>query len=74
MRCDTWDPPIASHSREDVIHAAAARAMLYAARGLPPAVGCLLAGPAPACAQVPAGPALGAFLQESDDTEGGSHD
>lgn len=59
--CDAWDNSAAYHTVEDVIHAAGIKAMLYAARGLPPATGCLLAGPAPACAKVPGGPALGAF-------------
>lgn len=48
--------------REDVIHAAAIRAALCAARGLPMSTGCLLAGlPLPAFAQGLACPALGAF-------------
>lgn len=58
--------------REDVIHAAAIRAALCAARGLPMSTGCLLAGlPLPAFAQGLACPALGAFLSESDESEGG---
>jgi len=32
--CDSWDAAPASHTREDVIHAAGIRAMLCAARGL----------------------------------------
>lgn len=60
--------------REDVIHAAAIRAMVCASRGLSPSTGCLLAGIPAGFAQRPAGPALGAFLPESSDSEGGSND
>lgn len=60
--------------RDDVITAAAIRAMVCASRGLAPSTGCLPAGPQAGFAQRPAGPALGAFLTESDDSEGGLND
>lgn len=116
--CDAWDTP-ATHTREDVIHAAMIRAGMCAARGLsesqachPPgyegpvttgwpagmlqddsrelskwlagragarqcardaAEKCLLAGSLASFAQAPASaPALGFFLMESEDTEGGA--
>lgn len=53
--------------REDVIHSAAIRAALCAARG--PSL--LPAGVRASFSQAPA---LGVFLPVSDDTEGGSHD
>ena len=66
--------------REDVVHAAMIRAGLCAARGLsesqachPPGCPSLLpSGHAAGFAQAPdCAPALGAFLPESPDTEGG---
>lgn len=69
--------------REDVIHAAAIRAALCAARGLSESQAChppgcetslLPAGVRASFAQGAAGPALGVFLPVSDDTEGGGHD
>ena len=67
--------------REDVIHSAAIRAALCAARGLSESQGChppgcpsLLPAGSASFAQAPAGPALGVFLPVSDDTEGGGHD
>lgn len=81
--CDAWDAP-ASHTREDVIHAAGIRAMLCAARGLSESQAChppgcetslLRAGVRAGFAQAPApAPALGAFLPVSEDTEGGGCD
>jgi len=71
------------HTREDVIHAAMIRAGLCAARGLSESQAChppgcetslLPAGHSAGFAQRPAGPALGAFFPESDDSEGGSND
>ena len=80
--CDAWDHPTATHTREDVIHAAMIRAGMCAARGLSESQAChppgcapslLLAGHAAGFAQAPASaPALGFFLMESDDTEGGA--
>ena len=116
--CDSWDQP-ATHTREDVIHAAMIRAGMCAARGLSESQAChppgyegpvttgwpagmlqddsrelskwlagragarqcareaaksLLPAGSASFAQAPAGPALGAFLPVSDETEGGSHD
>lgn len=80
---DATDRP-ASHTREDVIHAAGIRAMLCAARGLSESQACyppgcetslLRAGVRAGFAQAPApAPALGAFLPVSEDTEGGGCD
>ena len=58
------------------------RAMLCAARGLSESQAChppgcetsLLPAGSASFAQAPAGPALGAFLPVSDDTEGGGND
>lgn len=71
--CDAWDGPAAFHTRADERRAASIRLELYASRQLPPATGCLLAGSPASFAQAPASaPALGFFLMESEDTEGGA--
>lgn len=62
--------------REDVIHAASIRAMLCAARGLSESQACHPPGcpsilPAGSTAGFAQAPALGYFLPESPDTEGG---
>ena len=45
--CDAWDHPTATHTREDVIHAAMIRAGMCAARGLSESQACHPPGCAP---------------------------
>lgn len=64
----------AFHTRQDEQECARIKASIYQSRGLEPASGCLPVGVVPAFAQGSAGPALGVFLTETDDTEGGGND